>query len=100
MEDNASIHKKICIPAREALGMMTLEWPPNSLDLNPIENIWSYMKDIIAKDYAHISSMQEMKRIIQHLWEQFKDDEWDKLIESMLERMHVVKKAKRGSTGF
>ena len=58
------------------------------------------MKDIIAKDYAHISSMQEMKRIVQHLWEQFKDDEWDKLIESMSKRMYAVKKAKERSTGF
>src|SRR5438477_13219448 len=39
MEDNAPVHKKVCIPAREALRMETLEWPPNSPDLNPIENI-------------------------------------------------------------
>jgi len=29
MEDNAPVHKKVCIPARESLGMVTLEWPPN-----------------------------------------------------------------------
>ena len=39
MEDNAPVHKKVCIPVREALRMETLEWPPNSPDLNPIENI-------------------------------------------------------------
>ena len=33
------------------------------------------MKNIIAKDYDHINSVQEMKRIILHLWEQFKDDQ-------------------------
>jgi hypothetical protein len=58
------------------------------------------MKDIIAKDYAHISSVQEMKRIVLHLWEQFKDDQWDNLIESMKRRMDAVIAANGGSTGF
>jgi hypothetical protein len=55
------------------------------------------MKDIIAKDYAHISSVEEMKRIVLHVWGQFKDEQWDKLIESMPERMHA---ANGGSTEY
>src|SRR5437667_10041599 len=100
MEYNAPIHKKICTLSREALGMETLEWPPNSLDLNPIENIWSYMKDIIARDYTEVSSAEEMKKIVCDMWEQFKDREWDKLIESMPHRMKAVIVAKGGSTRY
>ena len=100
MEDNALVHKKVCIPPREALGMETLEWPPNSPDLNPIENIWSYMKDIIARDYAQVSSAKEMKRIVQDMWQQFTDGQWDKLIESMPNRMEAVIAANGGSTRF
>ena len=100
MEDNAPVHKKVCIPVRTDLGMISLEWPPNSPDLNPIENICSYMKDIIARDYANISSAEEMKRIVKGIWDNFKDGEWDKLIQSLPDRMAAVIAAKGGSIKY
>ena len=100
MEDNAPVHKKVCIPARADLGMISLEWPPNSPDLNPIENIWSHMKEIIARDYSLVSSAEEMKRIVKNMWDNFQDGEWDKLIESLLARMAEVIAVKGGSTRY
>ena len=39
MEDNTPIYKDIYIQIRKDLRMITLEHPPNSPDLNPIEII-------------------------------------------------------------
>jgi len=58
------------------------------------------MKDIIAKDYADVSSIEEMKQIVRRLWEEFTDNQWDELIDSMKERMEAVSAAKGGSTKF
>jgi hypothetical protein len=58
------------------------------------------MKDIIARDYAEVSSVQEMKIIVKRIWDRFGDEEWNKLIESMPERMKAVIAARGGSTRF
>ena len=58
------------------------------------------MKDIIARDYAEVSSAQEMKIIVKRIWDRFGDEEWDKLIASMPERMKAVIAARGGSTRF
>ena len=58
------------------------------------------MKDIIARDYANISSTEEMKRIVKRLWDNFEDGRWDKLIESLPDRIAAVIRAKGGSTRY
>jgi hypothetical protein len=58
------------------------------------------MKDIIARDYGEVSSAVEMKRIVQDIWEQFSNNQWDILIDSILERMKAVIAAKGGSTRY
>ena len=55
------------------------------------------MKDIIGKNYSEINSMQEMRRIIHELWDNYSNDKWDSLIENMPERMRKIIKVKRGS---
>ena len=100
MEGNAPVYKKVYIPTQGTLGITVLDWLSNSLNSNPIENIWNYIKDITARDYAHISSIEEMKIIVHNMWEQFANDRWDDLIEIISERMAAMIAVQRGSTRY
>ena len=100
LEDNAPPHKKVCIPARKDLGMICHQHPPNSPDLNPIENIWADMKRIISRDYGHITSRSELMRVVIDIWDSYGDGKWDELIASMPARMQAVIDAKGGATHY
>ena len=80
-------------------GINVLDHPPQSPDLNPIENLWRIIKHKLYND----SSI----RGINDLWERF-EQEWDavgadickKLIDSMPKRLEAVIKAKGGPTKY
>jgi len=100
LEDNAPPHKKVCIPVRKKLGMVCHQHPPNSPDLNPIENIWCHMKKVIARGYSRITSRGEMMQVVQELWDSYGDEQWGGLIASMPDRMQAVIDARGGSTRY
>ncbi|EFN89281.1 Transposable element Tcb2 transposase, partial [Harpegnathos saltator] len=44
-EDNDPKHRsKFCTEWKEQSDIVTLDWPSQSLDANPIENVWAYLK--------------------------------------------------------
>ena len=100
MEDGASVHKGVCVNARKVIGYETQPHPPNSLDLNPIENIWAWMKQEISRKYRYITSKAEMKRIVMERWSNVDDTQWNRLIASIPERIKAVIKAKGRPTRY
>jgi transposase len=64
MEDNIPVYKGVCIKVREEMGCIIYPHPPNSPDLNPIENIWVYIKYRIIKEYPFIISKKELEWVI------------------------------------
>ena len=69
MQDNARAHTaKSTISFLEKKGIKgnkIMDWPPNSPDLNPIENLWSLIKYEIYRDGQQFSSKDD-------LWEAIK----------------------------
>ena len=98
MEDGAPVHKGASNNPQEDLKQTTYLHLPNSPD--PIENIWAWIKHEINTNlkYMYITSKPEMQRIAMEMWENFRDDKWNRIIESMPARMKTVIKAKGGPT--
>jgi hypothetical protein len=52
-------------------GHKLLQWPAQSLDLNPIENVWKVLKDSVRRRLPYPRTREELKVALV--------EEWDKL---------------------
>ncbi len=41
-----------------------IEWPPYSLDLNPIENVWCWIKDYLQRHYPEKMSYDQLRAAV------------------------------------
>lgn len=91
MHDNAPAHNaKISKNAIKIFGWKLMNWPPNSPDLNPIENLWAIMKRRIYDGQYYASKDVLQDRIFQ-IWDDLDGDlVLENLIRSMPTRMKKV----------
>jgi len=98
MHDGAPCHRSKAVKNFfEKNRIQMLEWPGNSPDLNPIENLWNFMKKKVSE--KHPSSLDALQRAIKEVW--FRDitpDYCCKLMDSMPRRLQEVIKNKGGHT--
>ena len=98
MEDGALLRRnRYHEHSIEVYGIKKMNWPPNLLDLNPIENLWKIVKDLL-RDNNKPKNKVEMIKLIQMVWSQVSHEQLQKLISSMFARMQVVVEVKGGST--
>lgn len=68
--------------------LQALEWPAQSPDLNPIENLWSIL-NFSTKDRAP-QNEEELFEILEEAWDNVGTDLLEKLVESMPTRYQAV----------
>ena len=97
--DNAPIHKAAVVTTwlREQ-EFNVLDWPPQSPDLNPIENVWAHVKSELDKQ--NITSKEMMRQRIQQIWANIDGSFLQKLVDSMPRRVAAVIKNHGGATKY
>jgi hypothetical protein len=99
-DDGAPCHRsKIVKDFIRQQGWQTLDWPPQSPDLNPIENLWGLLKKKVW--CRNFNTTVELKARIISVWNHSLDKELlEKLAFSMTDRLLAVIKARGGPTRY
>ena len=77
-----------------------LVWPPQSPDLNPIENLWQHLKKKLAEYETEPHGILELWERVEVEWDKIPVDICIKLVESMPSRIAEVLKVKGGYTRY
>ena len=80
----------------QELGLNILQWPAQSLDLNPIKYLQDYLKRCLNAWPTQPTGILELWERVEDEWESIPQGIVLNLIESMPRRVEAVLKAKRG----
>uniref|UniRef100_A0A674NE28 Tc1-like transposase DDE domain-containing protein n=1 Tax=Takifugu rubripes TaxID=31033 RepID=A0A674NE28_TAKRU len=78
--------------------IQVLEWPSQSPDLNPIENLWKELKTAVHKHSP--SNLTELALFCKEEWARISVSRCAKLIETYPKRLAAVIGAKGGATKY
>jgi transposase len=101
MQDNASCHKTDeVMNVLEKNGVETLQWPPQSPDLNPIENLWAIIKDRRQKKIGMPTSKVELIHQVLQIWSDLEPGLAEKLAGSVVNRLKECLRRKGRQTKY
>ncbi|GFX76648.1 uncharacterized protein TNCV_3163661 [Trichonephila clavipes] len=101
MQDGTSLpYSSVYQSFLAAQNIPLLDWPGNSPDMNPIENVWELMKRKVAKDV--ITNKTKLLEKIMHVWNHHPQmqETIKSCIDSMSRRIEALIAAKGGTTKY
>ena len=96
VEDNAPAHQRarsIDQLERQQRGIITLNWPSKSPDLNSVEPVWNYKKDeitIYQFTGANQATVDQAKATLPKVWLELSQDYIDSRCRSFHEKLQLV----------
>ena len=101
LEDNAPIHTALLNRvAGHKQRFKYLHHPPNSPDLNPIENCWAMLKQRWAQCHRRPRSIDGMMEKLEELWQGIPQANINRTVDSMPKRLLEVRKTKGWATKY
>jgi transposase len=101
MQDNAPCHKaKVVMDFLASEHVETLDWPPQSPDMNPIENLWGIIKAKRQKDCDTPRTKKDLIDQVYSIWNSLEPKLAHDLAESAVRRMQLVVEAKGWSIKY
>ena len=98
-DDNDPKHRaKIITRWKDANNIISLDWPANSPDLNPIENIWAVLKRKLRRH--KITNLDDFEIAIKACWIDISQKMIDNTISSMNNRVNDLIDAKGDSINY
>lgn len=90
-DDNAPIHRASNVTQwKNDNKIESIEWVPQSPDLNVIENVWSHLKRELGKNDKIPSNIEILKNQVIHVWSNISPSYIQNLITSMNKRCSSV----------
>ena len=101
MQDNAPSHKaKSIMDFLASKQVEMIAWPPYSPDLNPIENVWAWMKQQLADNFPVSTTREMLEESFMQIWDSITPEMCHAFSGSYEKRLKAVIDANGGHTKY
>ena len=101
MQDNAPCHKaKVVTQFLARNNVETLPWPPQSPDMNPIENLWAIIKARLKDKFQTPKTRDELIEQVFTIWNDIGPELYQILSDSIFHRLYEVSRRNGRQTKF